>query len=47
MMVILYRSIFAVRRVLRKIFGPKRYEVTGEWRKLHKDEAFIIKILTK
>jgi hypothetical protein len=22
-------------RVLRKIFGPKRIEVTGEWRKLH------------
>jgi hypothetical protein len=21
-------------RVLRRIFGPKRYEVTGEWRKL-------------
>jgi hypothetical protein len=25
-------------RVLRKIFGPKRDEVTGEWRKLHNDE---------
>ena len=24
--------------VLRKIFGPKRDEVTGEWRKLHKEE---------
>ena len=24
--------------VLRKIFGPKREEVTGEWRKLHKEE---------
>ena len=22
----------------RKIFGPKRDEVTGEWRKLHKEE---------
>jgi len=22
-------------RVLRRISGPKRYEVTGEWRKLH------------
>jgi hypothetical protein len=22
-------------RVLRNIFGPKRYEVTGEWRKLY------------
>ena len=25
-------------RVLRKIFGPKRDKVTGEWRKLHDDE---------
>jgi hypothetical protein len=24
--------------VLRRIFGPKRDEVTGEWRKLHDDE---------
>jgi len=23
-------------RVLRRIFGPRRGEVTGEWRKLHK-----------
>ena len=23
-------------RVLRRVFGPKRDEVTGEWRKLHK-----------
>jgi hypothetical protein len=23
---------------LRRIFGPKRYEVTGEWRKLHNEE---------
>jgi hypothetical protein len=22
-------------RVLRKIFGPKRVEVRGEWRKIH------------
>jgi hypothetical protein len=22
-------------RVLRRIFGPKRDEVTGEWRRLH------------
>jgi hypothetical protein len=33
--------------VLRKIFGPKRDEVMWEWRKLYKDEAFIIIILTK
>ena len=25
-------------RVLRRVFGPKREEVTGEWRKLHNDE---------
>jgi hypothetical protein len=27
-------------RVLRRIFGPKRDEVTGEWRKLHNDEHY-------
>jgi hypothetical protein len=25
-------------RFLRRIFGPKRDEVTGEWRKLHNEE---------
>jgi hypothetical protein len=25
-------------RVLRRIFGPKKDEVTGEWRKLHNEE---------
>jgi hypothetical protein len=25
-------------RVLRRIFGPKRDEVTGEWKKLHNEE---------
>ena len=25
-------------RVLRRIFGPRRDEVTGEWRKLHNEE---------
>jgi hypothetical protein len=29
-------------RVLRKIFGPKRDEVTGEWRKLHNEELHIL-----
>ena len=24
--------------MLRRIFGPKRDEVTGEWRKLHNEE---------
>jgi len=25
-------------RVSRRIFGPRRDEVTGEWRRLHKEE---------
>ena len=25
-------------RVLRRIFGPKRDDVTGKWRKLHNEE---------
>jgi hypothetical protein len=25
-------------RVLRRIFGPERDEITGEWRKLHNEE---------
>jgi NAD(P)H-nitrite reductase large subunit len=25
-------------RLLRRVFGPKRDEVTGEWRKLHEEE---------
>jgi hypothetical protein len=25
-------------RVMRRIFGPKRDEVTGEWRKLHNEK---------
>jgi len=25
-------------RVLRRVFGPKRDQVTGEWRKLHNEE---------
>jgi hypothetical protein len=28
--------------VLRRIFGPMRYEVTGEWRKLHNEELHIL-----
>jgi len=26
--------------VLRKVLGPKRYEVTGEWRRLHNEELY-------
>jgi hypothetical protein len=29
-------------RVLRRIFGPKRDEVTGEWRKFHNEELHIL-----
>jgi len=28
-------------RVLRRVFGPKRDEVTGEWSKLHNEELKI------
>jgi hypothetical protein len=27
-------------RVLRRIFGPNRGEVTGEWRRLHNEELY-------
>ena len=29
-------------RVLRRIFGPKRDEVTGEWRRLHEKELYAL-----
>jgi hypothetical protein len=29
-------------RVLKRIFGPKRDEETGEWRKLHNEELHIL-----
>jgi hypothetical protein len=32
-------------KVLRRIFGPKRDEVTGEWRRLHNKELYVL--LTK
>jgi hypothetical protein len=39
-------------RVLRRIFGPRKNEVTGSWRKLHNEElhnlyssAYIIRIM--
>jgi hypothetical protein len=31
-----------VNRVLRRIFGPKKDEVTGEWRKLHSEVIHIL-----
>jgi hypothetical protein len=29
-------------RVLRRIFGPKRDEVTGEWRRIHNKEFYAL-----
>jgi hypothetical protein len=29
-------------RVLSRIFGPKKDEVTGEWRKLHDEELYVV-----
>jgi hypothetical protein len=34
----LFVSVVFENRVLRRIFGPKTDEVTGEWRKLHNEE---------
>ena len=38
--IVLLSSLLGVfeNRVLRSIFGPKKDEVTGEWRKLHNEE---------
>jgi hypothetical protein len=33
-----YRLRVFENRVLRRVFGPKRDEVTAEWRKLHNEE---------
>ena len=37
MYVFMYVCVYS-NRVLRRVFGPKRDEVTGEWRKLHNEE---------
>jgi hypothetical protein len=34
-------------RVLRRIFGPKRDEVTGGWRKLHNEELHGFVLFTR
>jgi hypothetical protein len=39
-----YRMAVFENRVLRRIFGPKRDEVTGEWRKLHSKELHILSL---
>ena len=36
------RLRFFEHRVLRRIFGPKRVEVTGEWRRLRKKELLAV-----
>jgi hypothetical protein len=33
-----YRLRVFENKLLKRIFGPKRDEVTGEWRKLHNEE---------
>jgi hypothetical protein len=32
--------VFEENRILRKIFGPRRDEVTGDWRRLHNEELY-------
>jgi hypothetical protein len=34
-----HRLMVFENRVLRRIFGPKKHEVTGEWRKLQYEEV--------
>jgi hypothetical protein len=33
-----FKATMFENRVLRRIFGPKRDEVSGEWRRLHNEE---------
>jgi hypothetical protein len=33
-----YRLRVFENRLLRKMFGPKRHEITREWRRVHKEE---------
>jgi hypothetical protein len=40
--VIIIRPRVFENRVLRRIFGPKRDEVTGEWRRLHDKELYAL-----
>jgi hypothetical protein len=37
-----HRMRVFVNRVLRKIFGSKRDEVTGQWRRLHNEELYAL-----
>jgi hypothetical protein len=42
-----YRVKFSENRLPRRIFGPKRDEGTGGWRKLRSAERFILVLLAK
>jgi len=35
---LLYRLRVSENRVLRRVYGPKRKEVPGDWRRLHNEE---------
>jgi hypothetical protein len=37
-----HRLMVSENRVLRRVFGPKRDEVTGDWRKLRNEELHIL-----
>jgi hypothetical protein len=37
-----YRLRLFENKVLRRIFGPRRDEVTGEWRRLHNTELYAL-----
>jgi hypothetical protein len=37
-----YRLRIFSNRVLRRIFGPKRDEVRGKWRRLHMEELYAL-----
>ena len=38
------RLMMFVNRVLRRIFGPKRDEVTEEWRKIHYEDFHFVTV---
>jgi len=37
-----YRQRVFSKKVIRKIFGPKREEVIGDWRKLHTEGHYVL-----
>jgi hypothetical protein len=39
------RLRFFENKVLRRIFGPKRDEVTGEWRRIHNKKLYAVGLL--